>query len=333
MRINDHPAKASAARGLDRCRIYFKEAKPVVNHDFNELTVFAAVVELGGLTPVATSTGLRKSTLSRRIGQLENRVGQRLLLRHSNRLTPTEAGNLFYGYCRQMIDLAESSQRALDNLREEANGRAVLHVHNAFERGWLPTVLDAFMQRYPGVVLDLRVGPRMPAFEPENAGDLWLWLGDLKDTGLRSERIGTWDAGLYVSPEYARINGLPQHPDELHDHAWVNVLDAGCEPIQLHHRREGVHVFQPPATRMTADSLVMQADEIVRGKGVGVMPSWYAERYEIAHPGSFLACLEQWRPESLPVTLLSHYGHPAKKISALQEWLRASVPEAWLTPN
>lgn len=301
----------------------------MVNHDFNELTVFAAVIEQGGLTPVAANMGLPKSTLSRRISQLENRVGQRLLLRHSNRLTPTEAGTLFYRYCKQLIELAEHSQRALDELREEASGRLVLHVHNAFERGWLPAVLDAFLQRYPDILLDVQVSSRAPAFEQESAGDLWLWLGELEANGLRSEVIGTWHAGLYTSPGYAREYGAPTHPSELEQCAWVDVLEAGRQPVALAHDAQGEFVFQPPTSRMKVDSLVLQADAVVRGKGVGVMPSWYAQCYEQAHPGSFVACLEGWQPASLPVTLLSNFGHPAKKVAALQRWLLDAVPDAW----
>lgn len=300
----------------------------VVNHDFNELSVFAAVVEQGGLTPVATSLGLPKSTLSRRISQLENRVGQRLLLRHSNRLTPTEAGNLFYGYCKQLMELAERSQRALDELREEASGRVVLHVHNAFERGWLPAVLDAFLQRYPHIVLDVQVSSREPVFEQESAGDLWLWLGELDVTGLRAEVIGNWETGLYASPAYAQERGLPAHPEQLELHSWVDVLEAGTQVVYLARDAEE-YLFQPPASRMKVDSLVLQADAIVRGKGVGVLPNWYAQRYEQAHPGSFVACLDAWKPTSLPVNLLSNFGHPAKKVLALQEWLRVSAPDSW----
>tara|TARA_R110002051_G_scaffold144694_2_gene217623 strand:- start:106173 stop:107090 length:918 start_codon:yes stop_codon:yes gene_type:complete len=304
----------------------------VVNHDFSELTVFAAVVEQGGLTPVAANMGLPKSTLSRRISQLESRVGQRLLLRHSNRLTPTEAGNLFYKYCKQLIDLAEQSQQALDELREEASGRLVLHVHNAFERGWLPTVLDAFLQRYSDILLDVQVSSRAPVFEQESAGDLWLWLGEVEASGLRSEVIGTWQAGLYTSPGYALEHGSPTHPSDLKHRSWVDVLEAGRQPVVLLHDQEGEYVFQPPASRMKVDSLVLQADAVVRGKGVGVMPSWYAQRYEQAHPGSFEACLKDWQPASLPVTLLCNYGHPAKKVSALQSWLLDAVPDAWREP-
>lgn len=301
----------------------------MVNHDFNELTVFAAVVEQGGLTPVANSLGLPKSTLSRRISQLETRVGQRLLLRHSNRLTPTEAGNLFYRYCRDLIDLAERSQQALDDLREEASGHLILHVHNAFERGWLPAVLDDFLQRYPEIRLDVQVSSRAPAFEQDSAGDLWLWLGDLDATGLRSDIIGTWRTALYASPDYAAKNGLPEHPEQLEQHAWVDVLVAGSQPLLLSHASEEAYLFAPAASRMKVDSLVLQADAIVRGKGIGVLPSWYASRYENAHPGSFIPCLPSWHPNSLPVALLSCFGHSAKKVAALQAWLRAAVPDAW----
>src|SRR5699024_90327 len=110
-------------------------------HDLDELSAFVAVMQSGSLTLSARQQGVAKSTLSRRISQLESRLGQRLLYRQANRLIPTEAGLLFLDYCHQILRLAEQSQQALDELRQDIRGELKIDVHNAFSRGWFPRCL------------------------------------------------------------------------------------------------------------------------------------------------------------------------------------------------
>lgn len=298
-------------------------------HDFNELTVFAAVVEQGGLTQVSVNLGLPKSTLSRRISQLEARVGQRLLLRQSNRMLPTEAGKLFYGYCRQLLDLATQSQHRLDDLKDEISGPLVLRVHNAFERGWLPAVLDRFLDTHAGIRLELSVTSLQPEQSDDTVGDLWLWLGGDTFNGLRSEPLGRWVSGLYASPEFARTKGLPTHPHQLNLYPWVDVLGGTGAPVRLESQSLGEYQFTPAPSRIKVDSLVLQADSLVRGQGIGVLPCWYAEKYERAHPGSLVRCLEDWYPPEQPIRLLYSYGKAPKKVTALVEWLRRHMPDSW----
>lgn len=302
----------------------------LVMHDFNEISIFAAVVEHGGLTPVSHSTGLPKSTLSRRISQLEARVGQRLLLRHSNRMVPTEAGTLFYSYCCQLLDLAEQSQQSLDDLREEVSGQLVLHVHNAFERGWLPTVVDRFLEAHPGVRLEITVGGLPPDAQQGGVGDLWLWLGPEQSSSLRCERMGRWETGLFASPEYVSRNGMPEAPEHLSRYGWVNLLEAGSRPVLLEHNSGREYLFTPAPSRLKVDTLVLQADSLVRGQGIGILPVWYADRYERAHPGSFVPCLADWKPGALPVNLHYSFGRPTRKVSALADWLREEMPREWM---
>lgn len=301
----------------------------MVMHDFNELSVFAAVVEQGGLTAVSGSMGLPKSTLSRRISQLESRVGQRLLLRQSNRLLPTEAGMLFYNYCRQLLDLAEQSQQSLDDLKEDVSGELVLRIHDAFERGWLPVVLGEFLDQYPGIRLELIVSDRKPEQADDRVGDLWLWLGSDSFNGLRTERLGSWSFGLYASPQFAERSGLPDHPRQLSLYPWVDVLRGDAAPLTLHHAEEGVFELLPTPSRLQANTLVLQADAIVRGKGIGVLPTWYAGRYEHAHPGSFVQCLQGWAPAEQQVSLLYSFGRPPRKVVALTDWIRQHIPDTW----
>ncbi len=244
-------------------------------------------------------------------------------------MVPTEAGKLFYSCCRQLMDLAAQSQQSLEDLRQEVSGQLVLHVHNAFERGWLPAVADRFLDAHPGVRLEITVGAMPPDAEQGSVGDLWLWLGPEQSSSLRCERMGRWETGLFASPGYVGKQGMPESPEQLNRHHWVNLLETGSRPVLLEHSDGREHLFTPAPSRLKVDTLVLQADSLVRGQGVGVLPVWYADRYERAHPGSFLACLPDWKPEALQVNLHHSFGRPARQVPALADWLRQEMPEEW----
>ena len=296
-------------------------------HDFDELNAFASVMASGNPTRSARDLGLAKSTLSRRISHLEARLGQPLLRRQANRLIPTEAGLVFHDYCRDMLALAERSQAALDELREEVSGELAIEAHCALTRNWLAPVLDAFLARYPEVELTLRTC-ETPCTRPDGRG-VSVWLGEVPCSALRQEPLGALTRGLHAHPDYLAHHGTPGHPRELAPHAWIDLLGASREGVALHHRDGSRFDFQPPASRLRVDLPELQLDAVARGRGLGLLPHWMVSRREHHHPGELVACLPEWQPEPLPITLLYPFGHQPRRITALLDFLRLAVPEAW----
>lgn len=296
-------------------------------HDLQELHAFAIVMEYGNLATGAQQLGVAKSTLSRRISQLEARLGQPLLRRQANRLIPTEAGLLFHDYCRQILDLAEQGQRRLDELREEVSGRVTVKVHQALARAWLARHMDAFLARHPGIRLTLGHPAAPPSGPDEDA--IWVWLGPLDECGLRQETLGRLTQGLYAHPDYLRRHGTPRHPRELAGHAWVDLLGTTQSGLLLQHPHQGEYRFTPPHSRLRVDQSTLHIDAIARGQGLGVIPNWLAAGREAHHPGELSLCLPEWQPPSLAVSLLYPYGRQPRKVTALLDFLRLQVPAAW----
>jgi DNA-binding transcriptional LysR family regulator len=90
--------------------------------DLNDLFYFARIVEHGGFAAAARALGVPKSTLSRRISGLEERLGSRLLQRSTRRLGITEIGETYYRHCVAMVAEAEAAQEAVDKNRAEPRG-------------------------------------------------------------------------------------------------------------------------------------------------------------------------------------------------------------------
>ncbi|WP_136068159.1 LysR family transcriptional regulator [Modicisalibacter radicis] len=296
-------------------------------HDLNELHAFVSVMESGNLGQSARQLGLAKSTLSRRISQLEARLGQPLLRRQANRLMPTEAGTVYHNYCRQILHLADQSQQALDDLKEAVSGELTVHVHSVFMRGWFSRRVEEFLDDYPGVRLTLCTQLQAPCDPGENA--ICLWLGSVVECGLRQERLGQLQRGFYANPDYLARHGTPGHPRELAGHAWVDLLGETADGLTLQHAREGAYEMTPLLSRLKVDQYVLQIDAITRCQGLGILPRWMATQYARAHPGTLVPCLEAWYPPAVPVTLLYPFGRLPRKTTRLLEHLRQAVPSAW----
>ncbi|MCA0974693.1 LysR family transcriptional regulator [Halomonas denitrificans] len=296
--------------------------------DLDELLAFNRVMETGSLTQSAIQLGLAKSTLSRRISQLEARLGQPLLKRQANQLLPTEAGQRYYVISREILKLADQGQRTLDSLREDVSGELHVEAHRTLTRSWLGGVMETFLEKHPAVRLTLSTG-EVAARDPDFQG-VCVWLGQVEDGNLRQERLGALERGIYAHPDYLAHHGEPESPDALAHHAWIDLMGESQNGITLTHRQGGQVHFQPPASRFRVDQSMLHVDAIARGRGIGVLPVWMVEARERHHPGELVRCLDHWSLTPLPVTLLYGFGHQPRKVTALLDHLRDAVPTDWI---
>ncbi|MDL4863706.1 LysR family transcriptional regulator [Halomonas elongata] len=307
--------------------LLISDAGAATMHDADELVAFADVMDSGSLTLSARRLGVAKSTLSRRLQQLESRLGQPLMRRQSNRLLPTEAGRVFHDYCLRILDLADQGHKALEELREEISGELTLEVHDALGRSWIALAIETFMQRHPGVHVSLMIRENLPErLDPQS---VVVWFGETGEVGLRQEPLALLSCGLYAHPEYLARHGRPTHPHELERHDWIDLLGEAEHGLVLRHPHHGQVDIRPPGSRLRVNRLVLQSDAIARGQGLGVMPNWMAERRNAAHPGQLERCLPDWQIPPTPVNLLYAHGHQPRKISALLDFLRGARPAEW----
>jgi len=297
-------------------------------YDLKELEAFVSVVNSGSLTRSAGELNLPKSTLSRRIRQLEESVGQPLLRRQSRRIAPNEAGHVFYRYCNEILELAHRGREALDELREDVRGTLELCCHEAFVRGWFFRVVEGFLARYEGLQVSVST---LTSPTREVSDSVCIWLGDTGDTAMRREPLGWLSQGIYGHPDYFIRHGRPQTPEDLAQHAWVDILGAGSGGVALVHPRYGNYRLSPPARALTVDQFCLQGDAIASGQGLGLVPHWLAQRRLAAHPGDFELCLPDWQGPMLPVSLLYSHGVLPRRMRAFIRFLRESVPEEWCT--
>lgn len=289
-------------------------------YDLNEVRTFVSVMETGSLKESAQQLGVSKSTLSRRISHLEQALNQPLMRRQANRLFANEAGIKFLPFAQKMLNVADQGHKAVEELKEEISGSLVVYVHTTLVRGWFSSLMFDFLEEFPQVNIEVRTGNQ--SSQEIKSNDICVWVGEPTNEQLRSEQIGTLSQGLYASTEYLERIGMLNHPSELNQYAWVDTLKNEQNNIMLEHETQGDVSFDLPKSRLTVDQYILHAEAIIRGKGVGLLPHYFAEKQLNRHPEVFVSCLPEWKGKPMPVYLQYPFGHLPKKMQTLIQHLR-----------
>jgi len=296
--------------------------------DLIEIKAFCAVVDSGGLTLAAAQLGIPKSTMSRRLAQLELRVGQPLLRRQSNRLQLTEAGRVFESYARQMVRLSQQGLQVMDALREEVSGELQVRCHPACAEPWFVEAMESFLARYPGARIRLKIDDAL-SVNSEHQDEIWCWFGADPECELRYEPLVLLPASLYASPSYLAAQPPLTHPRDVCTHEWMGGSERICDGVLLRHPKEGEYLCQPAPTRLQLDDVGMQIGSLRRGRGIGILPDIRVRALNRVHPNSLVSCLPGWQASPWQVGLLYPYGRQPRKVTALLAHIRSAIPPSW----
>src|SRR5882724_7847002 len=121
--------------------------------DLNEMVVFARVVQTRSFTAAAADLRMPKSTVSRKVSELEERLKSRLLQRTTRKLSLTDVGRTYYDYCARIVGEIEDAERAVSSLEESPRG--LLRLTAPVNAAFLGPIVSDFLKRYPEVRLDL----------------------------------------------------------------------------------------------------------------------------------------------------------------------------------
>ena len=245
-------------------------------YDANDLLIFARVAEAGSFSRAAERIGLPKSTVSRRIALLEERLGERLMLRTTRRLTLTEFGNQLLEHARQVAAEVDSVKALSEHRQARPSGRLRVSMPNDFATLWLTDMLAAFIAMHPAVSLELDLSPRRVDLLGENF-DLAVRMGDLPDDSLlAARRIAVFPSGLYAAPGYLAERGEPATPDDLVQHDALRLLRINGEAASWTLLRDKQRWEGVPPGRTTANSPELLIRLACAGVGIAAVPDHFA---------------------------------------------------------
>jgi len=262
----------------------------------NDLLLFARIVEAGSFSRAAERVQLPKSTVSRRIALLEQKLGERLLQRTTRKLMVTEFGASLLEHARKVAEEVEAAGALAQHRQGEPSGKLRISVPGDFANSGMHEVVARFIARYPSVTLEMDLSPRRVDLIAENF-DIAIRMGDLPDdASLNARPINQEFFGLYASPAYLARHGLPEHPDDLLNHDLLCILSryGGAVPWVL--TRGKVRWERPLTARLTANSPGLLARIASHGAGIAGSSLTFAGPY--VQTGELVRVLPEW---DLPV--------------------------------
>lgn len=192
--------------------------------DLNDLYYFAVVVEHGGFAAAERALGIPKSRLSRRISQLENDLGVRLLQRSTRRFAVTDVGQSVYRHAQSMLAEASAAREVVDRLSAEPRGAVRVSVPVGIAQQSMPKLLPDFLAKYPQVRVQMHVSNRRVDLINEGFDIAIRVRSKLDDDGsLIMRSFGQIQELLVASPKYLDRAGRPRTPDELKEHTTMTM--------------------------------------------------------------------------------------------------------------
>jgi DNA-binding transcriptional LysR family regulator len=261
----------------------------------DEMRTFVRVVEAGSISQAAEQLGVAKSGVSRRLAELEARLGVRLLNRTTRRSSLSDAGRSYYeGAVRLLSDVAELD--ALVTGSEAAlEGRLRLAAPLSFGLAHLSPAIEAFTRTHPEVLIDIDFSDRQVDLVAQGV-DLAIRIAELRDSSLQARRICPIRLMLCASPSYLAQHGTPARPEDLARHQ-VLLYDIGGGPVLRLADGRGGERAVPLNPRLVANNGDFLRDMAVAGHGITLTPTFIAWR-ELA-AGTLRPVLADYWPEPL----------------------------------
>ena len=281
--------------------------------DIEDLRTFVEVADAGGVSSAARRLGVSKSIVSRRLFRLEEALGVQLVARTTRGAALTEAGTTFRDYAARVcaeIDAAKETLLPEGDLR----GRLRVAAPLTFGPTHFAPVLAEMARRHPELHIHTCYTDRFVDLVAEGY-DCAIRVGYLQDSGLIAKRIGPMLGKLVASPDYIRLHGAPETPDELAGH---EALMQGTEAWQFLDGDKTVTVR--PQGRFKADNGTALVAAAVAGLGIAYLPDDVTQEHVAS--GKLVPIMTRYPPPPAGAYVLRPAGqHPARKIRVLTELL------------
>ena len=231
--------------------------------------VFAVVADAGSFTAAARQLDMPKSTVSRKVSQLEEHLGARLLQRTTRKLSLTDVGRTYYQHARRITYELQQAELAVTRLQEVPRG--LLRVTVPLNFSYLRPVIASFLQQHAEVEIDLVCTDRVVDMIEEGF-DVSVRAGKLADSSLIARRLGSMCSHLVASPEFLQAHGYPQSPADIRRLPGI-LFGAGVARGGWLLESEGQQVTVCPQARLTVNDFAMVREAALANLGLAMIPA------------------------------------------------------------
>lgn len=282
------------------------------------MRTYAAVVATGSFTAAAERLGLSKALTSKYVGQLEDRLGVRLLNRTTRKLNVTEAGQAYYERCKQLLEDFDELETAIKDQQEAPQGNLLVAAPTTFGETYLTQAVADYLDEQPGVSVELVLADRFVNIVDEGF-DLAVRIGRLADSSLIARRLAPARIVACATPEYLSRCGLPAHPGELESHNCI--IDTNIHPADHWPFNEDGQSFSVGVTgRFRVNNALSAREMILAGHGIGLCPIHAV--YEDIREGHLKILLQEYEALEYGIYVVyPHNCHLATRVRTFVEFL------------
>lgn len=285
--------------------------EPIGFERLSGLIAFARAGSLGSYRAAARSLSISPSAISKSIQRLERHFGVSLFTRTTRSLTLTVEGRDIHERVLQLLRQAEEIEQVARSARSEPAGTLRIAASLPIGLHIIAPALAEFRQRYPNVLIDLRLSDQIVDLAEEGI-DLAVRIGELSDSSLLSRRLLPYTLGCYASPDYLARRGTPEHPDELAQHETVNLRYQNTgQTLRWPFRIADKEIEMLPSSPVVVDASEAVLAAMVAGAGIGIA-------------ASFMAAPRVKRKELIPI--LAGFAVQRQNITAIWPESRRSNP-------
>jgi DNA-binding transcriptional LysR family regulator len=293
------------------------------------MSIAVSIADAGSLSAASRKLRIPVPTVSRKLSELEARLGTQLFNRSSRRLSLTDAGRAYVEACKRILEQVDDAEReASGEYRAPTGDMTVTSPWGIGHLHLLPLSCE-FQKAYPEIGLRLLLTDRV--LNPvETSVDVSIRIGPLSDSSLIAKRIGSVRVVACASPDYLAARGRPLTPADLVRHDCITVDETGV-PRSWAFMEEGQEIAAPIRSRLTVSTSEAAVEAAVAGSGVARVMSYKMEAAR--RSGALVLLLEEFEKDPLPVHILYTERKPMPlKLRVFLDWLTPRL-KARLAPQ
>jgi DNA-binding transcriptional LysR family regulator len=281
--------------------------------NLNDLHIFVQAVDCGGFAAAARQLGVPKSTISKRVAELEADLGIRLIHRTSRSFVLTDTGRDFYDHARAAVIEAEAAEDVVRRRQMEPQGTVRITASVPVAQFHLADRLPSLARAYPKLDVQLHVTDRFVDLIREGF-DIAIrsHFVPLPDSELVQRRIRVERITLIASPDYLARRGTPACPEELIGHD--GLLTGPSSRTWRLKRSDGQEVQVTPTARLVADESMVLLRAAAAGLGITCLPETMSSA--AIETGELTTVLPDWTVGSVTTTILT--PHRRSQLSAVR---------------
>lgn len=273
--------------------------------DLNAARVLVRVVQEGSFRGAARALGMPRTTVSRRIAELEAQLGVQLLQRTTRTLALTDAGVAFIDEAEGAITRLDAAAEAVAALHAAPRGRLRVTTTVPLGEQFLGPIVAEFLAAFPSVEVAVHLTDRTVDLVSERF-DVAIRAGALPDSSLVGRRVGASAYRVVASADYLQRHGTPARPSELGAHACLRFAKTGTVARSTWPFRSGGRDVDVPVTgRLVSDDFVVLRTAAERGVGIARLPT--AVTHASLREGRLVSVLDGFAPAPTPLHVL-HVG-------------------------